>query len=193
MPPVVLGVVKAEVSRRVQLKGWHALKRMANDTHGYEADDLAALLVQVNRAYGLGKHIYLCTRDKDWMGLIGEDTTWLCCNTDTPRVRTLENWASCFKTPLMIPSDIWTYKAATGDASDNLPNCGGCPASAMALLPVISLFDPPEEYDLTLNHDCLAEAHRVLQTPCAGAPNVAKAIKALRSKGLRPCIQPFFN
>jgi hypothetical protein len=190
VPPQLMSLIKATVSQRCELKGFHSMRLMANESYGYEADDIASLLVQVNRASQNPKQIALLTRDKDWMGMIGKEVTWLCCNNDTPRVRTLENYASCFsKVQLREPSDIWLHKALTGDASDNLPNCGGCPESAEALLPVISLFSPPSQFDLMQDSDAVLEAHRVLDTPTPGTPNAEKAVRSLRSVGLVPCVQ----
>lgn len=102
----------------------------------FEADDIAALVTQI-----FHKHrerfttLNLVTVDTDWMGLVGKGVTWIDTGGYEPRVRgVVEAEAWMYKklshksmlgkytppTPFQA-SDIWQYKIATGDKSDNLP------------------------------------------------------------------------
>ena len=188
IPPVILNIVKAHMQLRAEANGWHQLKRQATENYGYEADDLAALVVSVNRAMGCPRNIRLLTRDKDWMGLIGTETTWLCSNCDNPRVRDLSNYAQCFRSTFEHPTDIWIHKSQHGDLSDNIPNCSSDPLSAALLLPVISLFDPPPEYNLMLQRDIVTEVQKVLSTNTPECIRGNKAINTLKRYGLYPCV-----
>lgn len=187
IPPSILSRVRVAIKKVAEDKCQHSLKEWVEDW-GYEADDLAALCVQVNRAAEKPREICLLTRDKDWLGLLGPEVTWLNPNYDHPRVRTLANYEQTFKQKFTSPTDIWVYKSNTGDASDNLPNCGYDAASAAALLPVIDLFNPPEEYNLLSQHYAVKAATIALTVDTPECRHGVKAANALRRYGLKACV-----
>lgn len=124
---------------------------------GNEADDVAASVIRLRNQLSFSQY-FLFTVDSDWQGLVA-DTRITWCDTVgyEPRVRSREEiyaWlASKHKNqsvrdqllwPLpekeeFVPQDIWAWKSAVGDASDNLP--AGTPRY------LIDLFAPPPEYD----------------------------------------------
>lgn len=116
---------------------------------GYEADDIASAIVQVNSTLDQPYNITLATTDTDWLGLINPDVGWYSMVNYPPRYRNtldlLNTWASRrLKTTFTNPRDLWAYKAKHGDASDNLP--------ANSPLEVIDLLNPPPEHNLALTH-----------------------------------------
>lgn len=117
----------------------------------YEADDLAATLVHLNR-YELNNafNILLVTVDSDWLGLIDDHTSWFCMHGYKPRVRSslaqLNHWAKSNRnllTTFSEPTELWEYKSKLGDKSDNLP--------ANSPIEVINLLNPPDTYKLWLS------------------------------------------
>lgn len=158
------------------------------ESRGYEADDLAASLVYTNRENGSPWDILLLTVDTDWLGLGGDDVTWVCMSGFEPVVRgsieVVNQWAEKrLGVSLKNHRDIWDIKGVQGDASDNLP------ASAGVLLPVIDLLNPPVEYRYWLKApDKLATCFTAQDM---GAPlAVARlAEKHLRLNGLKPVVK----
>lgn len=187
IPPSILATVRVAIKKVIEKKCQHSLKEWCGD-YGYEADDLAALVVQVNRMSEKPREICLLTRDKDWLGLLGPEVTWLNPNYDHPRVRTLANYAYTFKQPFQQPTDIWVYKSNTGDTSDNLPNCCYEATSAAALLPVIDLFNPPDEYKLLSQDHCVTAAKIALTVDTPECRHGVRAANALRRHGLKACV-----
>lgn len=111
----------------------------------YEADDVAALIVKCAKDRGVAVDLF--TVDSDWMGLIDEPNNilWLNMANYPPKVRfylkDINEWSNRrLKETLEKPSDIWTVKAAQGDASDNLPSGTN--------IGLIDLLNPVEGYDL---------------------------------------------
>jgi len=111
----------------------------------YEADDIAALFCVLFRRRPVRSkwsHTYLLTTDTDWQGLIEQGITWVDVNGHQPVVRDPERvyewfaqkhekqpkkWQRCYELPSVDqfhPTDIWRWKVAVGDRSDNLePGC----------------------------------------------------------------------
>ncbi|MEM8610380.1 MAG: hypothetical protein AAGF93_00065 [Cyanobacteria bacterium P01_H01_bin.105] len=127
-----------------------------------EADDIAAAIVRQRNQLPF-KRYYLFTTDSDWQGMVADSrVTWCDSVGYEPRVRSREeihNWISSkhrnqsvrdqLLWPLpdrdeFVPEDVWSWKSAVGDPSDNLPP--GTPAY------LINLFQPPAEYDPVIRH-----------------------------------------
>lgn len=108
---------------------------------GYEADDMAAALVRINKP---GEKMLLLTIDSDWLGLVNDDVSWYCMRGFTPPryrhdIGSINLWASKrLKVKFDKPSDIFEYKAQYGDKSDNMP-------PNPSLLPYIDLLNPLED------------------------------------------------
>lgn len=131
--------------KKLIYKWLDALGAKQLEAEGYEADDMAAALVQHNADKGNPWSILLLTVDTDWLGLINPNVTWACMAGFAPVVRdrleTVNIWAEArLKTKLTHWRDIWTIKGEQGDKSDNLP------PSAGLLLPVIDLLNPPDHH-----------------------------------------------
>lgn len=127
---------------------------------GFEADDVAASIVQLWRARQIeASQLFLATCDSDWQGLVCQpDVFWVDLAGFTPRVRQRQEiyawlcskWRQqtsylkgCWQPPdpaLFECRNIWDWKQATGDTSDNLP-----PRSPLFL---IDLFQPLATYRL---------------------------------------------
>lgn len=147
---------------------------------GYEADDLAALIVQVwasSNPKVLGD-LFLCTVDTDWIGLVRYSEGRQCRVLDTtgyaPRVRSVaifEDWLERrlrkesravnlrmqpWRDLGFKPADIWTWKSIAGDRSDNL-----APGSDLSL---ISLLEPPDKFNLYLKSEAVKQAQSWLST-----------------------------
>lgn len=137
-------------------------KLIAMSLTGQEADDVAASIIRLRNQLPFDQY-FLFTVDSDWQGLIA-DTRVVWCDTvgHEPRVRTREEIYSWLESKhkkqsardqLLWPlpereefasEDIWDWKSAVGDATDNLP--AGTP------LYLINLFQPPCEYDPVVRH-----------------------------------------
>lgn len=158
---------------------------------GYEADDLAAAIVMMNRMLPADKQhrVILATVDADWMGLIDHNTTWFCSFGWLPRVRysmdDINLWAKKrLGTELSSPKDIWDVKTRLGDKSDNLP--AGSP------LEVISLIEPPIEHRLWLNPGYSGVVKKYLYEPKSlHARHLEKAETYLRQLGIPRAIKPY--
>lgn len=138
----------------------------------YEADDIAALYGSIwacRRPDSSFKHMYFCTPDKDWSGLLrSDDQLVLDIGGHAPRVRDAEIAYGVYvsdrkkaskkrqKSFPLVPwedwdsSDIWKWKAHVGDASDNL--------LVDSPLSIIDLYNPPTEYNLILSPEKRNEA-----------------------------------
>ena len=153
--------------RKIRNIVYKYLKELGVNTlfaEGYEADDMAAALVQTNTDNGSPWDILLATVDTDWMGLINDSVTWCCMNNDAIPIRdTLDvcnSWAEVIlKERLETWSDIWVIKSHQGDKSDSLP------ASAGTLFPVISLLEPPIDKRYWLSHKELLNLYFELDEP----------------------------
>lgn len=93
---------------------------------GFEADDIAALLVKE-----LASNIILNTIDKDWLGLFEAGrVSWFSNIGYYPGLRHVKTWGDFLAYPLdgkpmyeygfTKPDDIWEYKSQYGDSSDSL-------------------------------------------------------------------------
>jgi hypothetical protein len=157
----------------------------ALDKKGYEADDMASLVV---RLAGDEEDIILLTVDTDWLGLCSDRTTWVCATGYAPRVRmmldgSMNAWASKrLKTTLEQPRDIWAIKVEQGDKSDNLP-----PGSPIG---VIDLLAPVADHDLMRDSALVARAERMLrEAPVAPlASKAQEALGFLKGHGVAPCV-----
>lgn len=156
-----------------------SLSLPAMSVDGYEADDIAALFCVLFRhrpIQSAWQHTYLLTVDTDWQGLIESGITWVDVNRHQPVMRDTPNvyewfarkhdkqpkkWQRCYELPsaeTFHPTDIWRWKAAVGDKSDNLPP--GCDYE------LVSLYEPYGEYKLWLRDDTVSEAKALLDAPC---------------------------
>lgn len=165
------------------MAGVHAL-----ESTGFEADDMAAALVQTNRDNGSPWDLLLLTVDTDWLGLGGDDVTWVCMSGFEPVVRDhidiVNQWAEKrLKATLVAHRDIWDIKGVQGDASDNLP------ASAGVLLPVIDLLNPPVEYRYWLKAPQRIANTFVYQGLPHNSQQAAKARQHLKLNGLFPVVK----
>jgi hypothetical protein len=141
-PSPLLSFVKNQIRKALDLVGQVQLGEK-----GYEADDMAALVVKVNNDLASPYNIILLTVDSDWMGLINAHVSWFCSSGYSPRLRYdmyhINEWSERrLGVKLETPSDIWAVKSQQGDKSDNIP------ASAGVLMPIIDLLNPCPEYDL---------------------------------------------
>ena len=137
-------------------------KLIAMSLIGQEADDVAASIIRLRNQLPFDQY-FLFTVDSDWQGLVADTrVTWCDTMGYEPRVRSREeiySWLSSkhknqsargrLLWPLpereeFAPQDIWDWKSAVGDDSDNLP--AGTP------LYLINLFKPPQEYDAVARH-----------------------------------------
>ncbi len=189
-PTIGLGLVRSAMRMAIAKNGWHILEGMASSTAGYEADDMAALLVTLNRQSSEPHKLYLVTCDHDWIGLVDEHTTW--CNTygAYPRLRDLSNWSVGHYAHLQQPRDIWQFKAQTGDSSDNLPNVGGNPEGTKALLPVIDLLEPPEYFNPLNDAELVKTATDMLTGHTELYPEHLDKMLTLERSGVLPAMKP---
>jgi 5'-3' exonuclease len=130
---------------------------------GYEADDIAGAIVKLwSQGERNINELFLVTVDSDWQGLVIEDNVcWLNMLDYEPRARrTIEtyqwlckdwNKAAKYKQRAFeLPSfseysstDIWKWKGASGDKSDNIkPGAGHW---------ITDLFEQPAQFNLA-NH-----------------------------------------
>ena len=123
----------------------HAASRPSGvAVYGFEADDIAAAVVRMWRSKQASgqstplDHIYLCTVDSDWLGLVGDGVTWLNPAAHVPRVREepesynwlLSQWKRQSKKRQKWwavpnwqdykPGHIWQWKSVVGDRADGL-------------------------------------------------------------------------
>lgn len=152
---------------------------------GFEADDMAAAIVQTNTDRGNPYNIILLTVDTDWLGLVNPSVTWVCMSGFTPTVRdsidVVNSWAEKrLKSTLATWRDIWDIKGDKGDASDNLP------ASDRQLLPVIDLLKPPAPYKFWKTHANLVSTMFTNESPRFTLEEAKKAQSHLRMNGLQP-------
>lgn len=128
---------------------------------GFEADDMASLLVQSSP---LGNYTTMATIDTDWMGLIDEGLVDWYSIWDFQKygnaknfirhrfnMETINEWAmQRLKKTFNKPTDLWDYKAKYGDKSDNLPS--------NSPIEVIDLVKVPAKYNLIKTHKKIAKA-----------------------------------
>jgi len=136
---------------------------------GYEADDIAGAIVKLAKA--TGDKVVLLTVDTDWLGLISPKVSWVSSTRYAPQVRnnleSLNVWSQRrLNTTFQVAEELWEYKCVHGDPSDNLP-----PKSPKE---VISLLNPPAEYDLAANGVFTLD-----QFPVMTLPDMAKPIQLL--------------
>lgn len=152
---------------------------------GYEADDMAAAIVQTNTDNGSPWNVLLLTVDTDWLGLVNPNVTWCCMTGFHPTIRdTLDvcnQWAEKrLGSPLETWRDIWDIKGEKGDASDNLPPSNGI------LLPVIDLLNPPVEHKYWLKAPDKIGQLFTPQDPKFSVDSARAAGKHLLANGLQP-------
>lgn len=191
-PPTNIVLVRSAMRMIIAKYGWWLFEGQADSNNGYEADDMAALLVRLNDLSSDPAQLYLMTCDHDWIGLISEYTSWLNTYGAFPRYRRLSNWSVGYKVTMQKPSDLWVHKAGTGDKSDNLPNVGGDPDGVAALLPVISLKEPPTDYDPMLDVGLVRKAGTMLKSTIKPRINV-EALERLGSSGMQLCMNPLHH
>lgn len=178
--------LKKDMERIAAAQGWQMLR-----LSGYEADDMAAAIVQVNRGLSVeSQHkLWLITVDTDWLGLVDDNTHWFCMHGWHPRVRAnlaaVNVWSiKRLKKSFARPKDIWTYKAAYGDKSDNLPK--NTPPE------VIDLLNPPEEHKLWTKQPMQGIINKMLVAPSTPKlADVSKATEYLRLMGIPRFIKPY--
>jgi len=156
---------------------------------GYEADDVAALIVAVCRDLSLPVSLY--TVDTDWLGLVSEthNVSWFNMGPWQPRLRdTLESVNEWIVRRLNVPpvsdaSEIWDIKVVQGDRSDNLP--AGTP------LGFISLEKPLEGHRLADFANVVSLAKSCIETTLAHdyeryLGNISESIAATHRFGPSP-------
>lgn len=154
----------------------------------YEADDIAAAMVMLNRQQPETSKIMLVTVDTDWLAMLDPRTSWFCMHGWYPRCRfTLEQfnvWSTKkFARSFETATDLWNYKSVYGDKSDNLP-----PGSP---LEVIDLFQPPEEHRLWQHADVRGKCLDVLRSEPQRPIDPTKALSYLRSLGVPPAVRMY--
>lgn len=157
----------------------------------YEADDLAASIVYLNNLSKTPRSIWTITVDSDWLGMVSDNTKWFCLKGYEPRVRhnlaAVNVWAMRrLNKSFAQPKDLWSYKAAYGDKSDNLPK--------NSPIEVIDLFNPPEQYKLWLRAGLKETLESYLtDTKVTKVPDVSKALEYLRQLGVQPFIRRYLE
>lgn len=143
---------------------WHEIAKEV-DQHikntlvftGYEADDIAAGLVQIWKKQNYQGNLYLLTCDTDWLGLVSNErmpfrVKWISTFDYLPRIRGVfeaTNWLNKKVkrsrkairekyTDVNQIRQIWDWKSEVGDKSDNL-----LPGSDLSL---IDLLEPHEDF-----------------------------------------------
>ena len=180
--------LKKDMEKVAVSQGWQLL-RVAN----YEADDLAAALVATNRSLTVDQQskIWLATIDSDWLGLVGDDVTWMCFYGWSPRVRadlkTLNIWAAKrLNKTFAEPKQLWSYKAEYGDKSDNLPK--------NSPIEVIDLLNPPEEHQLWNKPQFQGILRKLLTEPQkTQLPDISRATEYLRQLGVPRFVKPYME
>jgi 5'-3' exonuclease len=158
---------------------------------GYEADDCAAGIVQVNKALGEPHRIILLTIDTDWLGLVSEHVSWVSSVRYFPQVRadveSINIWAEKKLGKITQPTDIWLKKSEQGDKSDNIPGWGDI------VLPVIDLFNPPEQYKLWEQEPFRTTVEDYLLYPrtsrTVSQEEAERAYEYLRKTGIKPILR----
>ena len=175
------------IQNTIDRQGWMKLAK-----EGYEGDDFAGALVSRNRYLGSYNYLTLLTIDTDWLGLVGSDCRWLSSDVRwVPRVRhnltRVNIWAKKrWGIELESPSDLWNYKADTGDASDKLP-----PGSPIG---VIDLLNPTSEYNILNDPDICHQVDEILTNPKQfRAPDAIKCQKFMRRYGIAVCVPKFLQ
>ena len=166
-------------------KGWNIL-----EYDHYEADDIAAAIVKINRGLpdSQRNRIILATVDTDWLGLLDDDTSWFCTHGWYPRVRDrggFDHWShKKFGVTFDKPREIWDYKAQHGDKSDNLP-----PGSP---LEVIDLHQPPSGFRLWDKPEVTSTISDMLTYPQYNTlHDVTKAKTYLKNLGVPLAVRPY--
>jgi 5'-3' exonuclease len=181
------------------------------DFDGYEADDIAAAIVRLWTARNEDKtkppspvtQIFLATVDSDWLGLIANRNVFWCCTmSHSPRLRQKEesfNWLQAqwnkqskkkqklWEMPhefVYRPSDIWQWKLAVGDKSDNL--FPGCPSF------MIDLFAPHHDFDLTLKAESRVIAETIAKAPFIDNTHTTAHLDAICSLGATPPVDTLY-
>jgi len=164
--------------------------------NGYEADDVAALLYYVRNRRKNAGHMYLVTIDCDWCGFVDENTTWLNTAHYYPRIRNTPEVKAWMQNKLkrepkvkytlredFKASDIWAYKVAAGDKSDNLPI--GAPSY------LIDLMNPHPAYKLWDKSEAIRAAAQRLDTFITPRQDIALLETMMSRMGMVTPIQPF--
>lgn len=164
--------LKKTIHHITKTVGWNYLR-----VTGFEADDLAASVVKLA---GTEYNIILLTIDTDWMGLINANTSWYCMHGWYPRSRDITNFNVWVEKRLGVsfnePRELWDYKAANGDKSDNLPK--GSP------IEVIDLLAPPKEYCLWKDAEYVSMVQTMLKTQQVPQPSSTGAVLYLQKLGI---------
>ena len=172
---------------------------------GQEADDIAAGIVRawIENSTGQFDQLFLATIDSDWHGLVQHpDIFWISLQTFPPRIRdkeTIYNWLiskwnqqSKWKQKLWAlpnyndfhPAQIWDWKVATGDSSDNL---GEGTAKHM-----INLMHPPKSFDVLADSGNVNTIYRAINNAKKkdGVTDSTQAIKlSMLNFGAMPPIE----
>jgi 5'-3' exonuclease len=164
---------------------------------GYEADDIAASVVQLYRTKAVpelnAREIYLHTVDTDWLQLTGEGVLWVNTGPWAPRLRDhvaalayIEK-KSLKRTHKKLggikhPHDIVKVKVIEGDKSDNL-------VAGYVDPRMIDLLNPPAEFNLLTQADKIKEIiQKFPQGDNRNLEHYSKSINFLLQMGLPfPC------
>jgi 5'-3' exonuclease len=140
----------------------------------FEADDIAGAITRLDLSQY--DRVFYLTSDSDWMGLLDKEGTRYCINPCSSTIKVKNSWfafqwyRSKYGEESKIrqkqinykikrwgeftPSEIFLYKAAFGDSSDNLP-IGSCSG-------LIDLLNPIGDYDLLNRPAATAELTAVI-------------------------------
>lgn len=150
-----LAQVNKAIKEYLRRKGVSIFSCRTHNQLGYEADDLAAGIVQtIANDY---KRVILFTDDSDWLPLINKKIWWYGIHHRYPRLRN----DACFKDwrlqsysfnqskskknfPMSSFRDVWDFKVRFGDSSDNIP--ARSKAKGIDFTPYINLFNPLPGY-----------------------------------------------
>jgi 5'-3' exonuclease len=163
------------------------LKRLVLSVPTQESDDIIAGIVRVRPE---NSHITIATVDSDLIGLVVEgEVGWF--STDArwvPRYRhdleSINKWAlKRHKILLEAPRDLWAFKSAEGDKSDNLPKG--------ADISLIDLLNPPPEFDILRDYDTVQQLRSVFSIRATPQPQALEASEYLRKRGYPQCIKPY--
>lgn len=87
-----------------------------------EADDLAAILTD---RYSPQGRVMMFTGDKDWIQLVGPNTTWRNVDQNHPTRKIVNEKTFAERTGVQTPRQFIEVKALCGDQGDSVPGVGG--------------------------------------------------------------------
>lgn len=197
--------LKKDALSLLRSKGIEVFEMMSrhqiNDsTVGFEADDLAAGIIQ--RYRNDFTHIYLLTVDTDWLPLTTfPNVTWLNLTCQIPRIRNKNvalEWCKSKKdyTDTIMKRkfewndivDLWDFKGQFGDPSDNIKGSIKSQVSRDTFKPFINLLEPHYKFRCWEEPDFESNW---LQSLCKPKTKISYEDFLKRTKGQIGSIIPF--